>query len=110
MKIIIIKSQELANLQSETGVKINDNQNGGIDIVTMLGDPDPRKTIFDAVSTISSDNPKLTLLQLNVVTNPDGTFGAIAIFVSFTEIGFMIQDPASYLYTHGLSNICPPFR
>ena len=48
MRIIITKSQELANLQSETGVEINDNQNGGIDIVTKFGDPNPRKTIFDA--------------------------------------------------------------
>jgi hypothetical protein len=110
MRIIITKSQELANLQSETGVEINDNQNGGIDIVTKFGDPNPRKTIFDAVSAISSDNPELTLVQLNVVTNPDGTFGAIAIFVSFTEIGFMLQDPVSYLHTHGLSHVCPPFR
>ena len=108
MNTQIYESKQLKKLEEERKVQIKDFGNGILNIVTENNDK-AAENVSSIITQILTDNRELALMTMNTRFEQDGTYVAIATFVSFMEIALMLKDPGMYAYTHGLSRICPPF-
>lgn len=109
MNVKVLKTKELTQLLEEKGMHVSDVQNGVLHISTASNDTAAYQNISVALSQILSDNRDLVLISLNMRVKPDGICEAVAIFISFLDISFILKDPGSYAYYHGISHVCPPF-
>lgn len=108
MKIQIYESKELKKLEEEMNVQIIDKGNGILNIIPSKNSKTVMDDISSIVTQILSDNGDLALMTMNTHTEQDGTFVAVATFVSLLDIAFMLKDPGLYAVTHGLSRVWPP--
>jgi hypothetical protein len=109
MKIKIYASKELKQLMEEKGIKIDDHENGILNIITSSDNKNAMHDISSVITQILSDNRELSLVTMNTRDEPDGKFVAIATFISFLNIAYMMKDPGMYAVMNGLSKIWPPF-
>ena len=111
MKVCIEKSDELMQLLDELKMEMVDLNHGIVTFTISKDNPNPSRSINEVVSKIEEDNQSLTASCVSgVVINPDGSYGANVVFLSLADIAFIMKDPGHYMYTHGLSHVCPPFR
>ena len=108
MKIKIDTSKELKQIMEEKGIKIDDHENGILNIITSSDNKNAMNDISSVITQILSDNRELSLITMNTRDEPDGKFVAVATFVSLLDIAFMLKDPGLYAVTHGLSRVWPP--
>jgi hypothetical protein len=108
MNIKIYESKELKKLVEENGVQIVDFGNGILNIKIPNSDT-AASNVSKVISQILTDNRELALVTMNTRFEQEGTYVAIATFISLLDIAYMLKDPGMYAYTHGISRICPPF-
>ena len=109
MKVQIVKTKKLNRMLDEKKMQLIDFQNGILNIYTARGDENAMQNISLVLTQILSDNRDLALITMNTRNEQGGACVAIATFLSFMDIAYIIEDPGNYAYFHGLSNVCPPF-
>ena len=108
MNTQIYESKQLKKLEEERKVQIKDFGNGILNIVTENNDK-AAENVSSIITQILTDNRELALMTMNTRFEQDGTYVAIATFISFLDIAYIMKDPGMYAVMNGLSKVWPPF-